>query len=260
VDIYLFLLRESKGQTEFTVPYESLAESLGIPASDRPVYQAQLARVLRKMDRRYGLIRYLPQAYRGDIRVRLLLPMEDAFGIPAGYWEYGWSGALSLPGKLAYLVNRLRSERSPARPRWSASLATLSRDHGLTVLAMSKGTTALRRANLVEVDYDDLPMEPEGELRPNIFTPLPLYDRRALPGAWARLEALHGKDVSDRARRCAVLVYKDDDVETVERFIALEKAYGREKVEKAYKIIAAKAPHNPKRGAGYFINTVKRMD
>jgi hypothetical protein len=48
------------------------------------------------------------------------------------------------------------------------------------------------------------------------------------------------------ARRCVEAVYEDSDADAVERFIMLEKRYGRERVEAAYEVVADKDPSNPK--------------
>ena len=44
------------------------------------------------------------------------------------------------------------------------------------------------------------------------------------------------------------------------RFILLEERYGRDKVRRAYDLIAQRRTDNPKRSVGYFINTIKKLE
>ena len=109
------------------------------------------------------------------------------------------------------------------------------------------------------MEYDSLPEKPDETRRPNLYTPLPLYDPLLLDRKWAALEAAHGKDMTSRARQWAALVYKDCDWRAVEQFIGLEQRYGREKIEKAASIISMKAADNPHRSVGYFVGTVMNL-
>jgi hypothetical protein len=145
------------------------------------------------------------------------------------------------------------------RPRWSVAALTLASRHGMSVYFVQTGTVALRRANLLDVEYGQLPKDPDITRHPNIYTPLPFYDPLLLDAKWQELEKRFGKDMTNRGRACVALVYKDSDWRAVEQFIALEQEYGREKVEQAAAIIGAKDVDNPQRCVGYFIGIIKNL-
>jgi hypothetical protein len=254
-DLYLLLLKASKGENGFSIAYDAVSREMGFTDYSNP--RNEILWRLKRLDK-LGVLRFQALPRAADIRI-VLTPLEgDAVDIPAAYWDFGWSRRLTMAGKISYLVNKLRSERSPMRPRWSAALDTMVRDHGISKAVFVKGTSELRRANLLEVEYDELTMT-GGDRRPNIYTPRSLYDPAVLDKAWADLERRFGGEKLARARRCADLVYEDSDAATVERFIQLEEAHGREKVEEAYKLISLKHPANPRRTAAYFIATIQNL-
>jgi hypothetical protein len=224
----------------------------------RTAYRRQITKTLLKLQNEYGLIG-TTFTYGGDARVDVSPSTGEVVGMPDDYWAWGWSRRLGFQGKVMFLLNRYYSETFPSRPRWSVPVEKIAREHGLTPGFVRQGTTELRRANLVAVEYDELAKDPDESRRPNIYTPLPLYDPAGLDRAWAVLEARYGGEVLTRGRKCAQLVYADSDADAVERFILLEKEFGREKVQRAYDLIAQKNPDNPRRCVGYFIGTVQGM-
>jgi hypothetical protein len=159
-----------------------------------------------------------------------------------------------------YVLSLYYSAVSLSTPQWSLAGETIAARHGLSRWFVTEGVTALRRANLLDVVYDNVPQNNDTLRRhANTYYPLLLYDPAGLDSAWQGLEKKYGKEKSNRARRCAVLVYKDCDFRAVEQFIGLEEKYGREKMERAKKIIAQKSPDNPRRTVGYFVNTVMAL-
>lgn len=251
-DLYLLILRESQGRPKFSIGYQRLADLLAITAAPRN----QVRRSLLSLANEYGLIRITERPRAEDLDIEIV-PLEgETVGMPADYWTFGWDKKLTTAGEVSFLVNKFRSERSSMRPRWSASLETLVREHGLSQRKIVDGTTELRRANLLEVEYDQLDAT-GGDRSPNIYTPRELYDPAALERSWADLRARFGEEKLSRARRCAALVYEDSDADVVERFIRMEESHGVEKVEKAYQYIAVKHPSNPRRTAAYFIAMIQ---
>ena len=257
-DVYLYALKAGGGTPSFDLAYDPLAESLGIADMGRTAYRRQITKTLVKLQGEYGLI-HTTFTYGGDARVEVVPSTGDATGMPADYWTWGWNRRLGFEGKVMTVLNRCYSESSPSRPRWSVPVEKIARDHGLTPGFVRQGTTELRRANLVAVEYDELAKHPDDSRRPNVYTPRPLYDPAELDRAWAALEARYGGEALARGRRCAQLVYADSDADAVERFILLEREYGREKVQRAYDLIAQKDPDNPRRCVGYFIGTVRGL-
>jgi hypothetical protein len=124
---------------------------------------------------------------------------------------------------------------------------------------LSHGTTELRRANLVEVEYGELTIDGSGPREPNAYTPGPLYDPRLLEEKWTALEKTYGREAFLRGKAYAALVYEDSDADLVERFILLERGRGRDRMEAAAKKIGAKHPSNPRRSAAYFIGIVRNL-
>ena len=55
------------------------------------------------------------------------------------------------------------------------------------------------------------------------------------------------------------MVFEENNLQTILALIDLEDKYGQAIIEEASKKIAEKNPDNPKRSAGYLINTIKAM-
>ena len=261
---YLYLCKEAfRKPTALTIDldYAALAKSLGIDSMTPIDFRRQINKTLDKLQNRYGLAT-VTTAYGKPAQVRLVdgppgyAPGPSAVvAIPSSYWVYAWQKRLSFAGKVMTILNLHYSSVSTMRPRWSASEPTLAGRHGVSVWFLQQGIIELRRANLLDVEYDSLPEKPEHR-RPSIYTPLEFYDPIVLDKKWRDLEAAYGKEQTARARQYAALVCKDCDWRAVEQFIVLEKRYGREKVEKAAAIIMLKAIDNPLRSFGYFVGTI----
>jgi hypothetical protein len=259
-DTYLYLCKESfrnPAESVIDLDYAALAASLGIDSMTSVDFRRQINKTLDKLHDRYGLATVIT-GYGKPAQVRLTGTAGPTVAIPSAYWAYGWQKRLAFAGKVMEILNLHYSGLSVMRPRWSASEPTLASRHGVSVWFLQQGIVELRRANLLDVEYDSLPQKPDHR-RPNIYTPLPLYDPLLLDRKWAELEAAHGKEKTGRARQCAALVLKDCDWRAVEQFIGLEERYGREKVRKAASIIGLKAVDNPHRSVGYFVGTVMSL-
>jgi hypothetical protein len=245
-------------ESTFGLDYVALAASLGIDSMTPVDFRRQINKTLDKLHDLYGLATVITR-YGKPAQVRLTGTAGPTVAIPSSYWAFGgWQKRLAFAGKVMEILNLHYSGLSVMRPRWSASEPTLASRHGVSVWFLQQGIVELRRANLLDVEYDSLPQKPDHR-RPNIYTPLPLYDPLLLDRKWAELEAAHGKEKTGRARQCAALVLKDCDWRAVKQFIGLEDRYGREKVGKAASIIGLKAVDNPHRSVGYFVGTVKSL-
>jgi hypothetical protein len=221
-------------------------------------FRRQINKTLDKLQDRYSLASVTTR-YGKPAQVRLIGTPGPVVSIPSAYWAFGgWQKRLGFSGKVMVILDLHYSGLSPMRPRWSASEPTLASRHGVSIWFLQQGIVELRRANLLDVEYDSLPEKPDHR-RPNIYTPLAFYDPLLLDKKWAALEVAYGKEKTGRARQWAALVYKDCDFRAVEQFIGLEQRYGREKVEKAASIISLKAADNPRRSVGYFVGTVESL-
>jgi hypothetical protein len=258
-DVYLYLRKEVYGGPPGCVidlDYARLASSLGIDSMAPNDFRRQITKTLEKI-REYNLARVTTR-FGKNAEVSLIDLPGPVTAIPSGYWIYGWQKRLSFAAKVLSVLGSHYSGISPMRPRWSMAAVTLASRHGMSIWFVQTGTVDLRRANLLDVEYDELLEKPDHR-RPNIYTPLAFYDPKQLDSKWSGLESRFGKEVTGRARDYAALVYKDSDWRAVEQFISLEQRYGREKVEAAAEIIKAKSPDNPRRTVGYFIMTVKKL-
>ncbi len=260
-DTYLYLCKETFKRpvdTAVTLDYAELAASLGIDSMTPVDFRRQINKVLGKLQDNYKLISVIT-GYGKAAQVRLNADAKQTVSILSGYWVYGWQKKLGFSAKVMTVLGLYYSALSPIRPRWSASQATLASRHGMSPWFVQTGTVELRRANLLDVEFDSLAEEPNDSRKPNIYTPLAFYNPLLLNKKWAELEIEFGMEKTNRARQWAALVYKDCDWRAVEHFIRLEQRYGLEKLEKAAAIIAKKAADNPRRCVGYFINTVMSL-
>jgi hypothetical protein len=260
-DTYLYLVKEYDGNAEgnLTIDYDKIADSLGISKMSKEDYRRQINKVLEKLDTKYKLITYKSPERNQNAEVRILkLSQEDKINIPTTYWRYGWNTALKFPAKVMYLINLSYSQKSPDG-RFSIAREKLSSDHHISESFISDGNQELRRLNLLDIQYGDLEDLKFSQRQANTYFVQELYDPNELKAKLKYLEQKHGKDKFNRAIHGASIVYEENNLKTIYALLELEDKYGEPIVSEAVKKISEKNPDNPKRSAGYLINTIKSM-
>jgi hypothetical protein len=175
--------------SSFLLNYDSCAAQLGILSMGNVAYRRQINKVLDKLQDRYGLVS-AARVYGKDAQVRFtgahIDTAQETVSVPAAYWDFGWARRLGFPAKVMYVLGRYYSSVSLSRPKWTMAATTIAARHGLTRWFVETGTISLRRANLLDVDYDE--QNPDGPRHSNGYTPLPLYDPAQLEARWTALE------------------------------------------------------------------------
>jgi hypothetical protein len=268
-DAYLYLLKEYNGNNDAKVSlnFQKLAESLGIEKMGNEAYRRQIIKVLEKLKDKYKLVDF-PDPRRNkdaeiilkdpeDARKRYALPETGFFEIPADYFKYGWNRKLSLRAKAFYLINLSRTTKSS--PSWFMSRETIAKNYHISETFITDGVRELRQQNLLDVQYDATDKTNFKQRLANVYTPLELYDPAERESKIKELETKYGKEKVERAKRNAALVYEENNLKTLIALADLEGKYGQSLVEEAAKKIAQKNTDNPKRSAGYLINSIKSM-
>ena len=260
-DVYLYLLKYSfsKPETTLVINYDTLAHSLGIDTTMPETYRAMIYQIFGKLRDKYKLIEYYSQLLP-NVKFRIRALPGESLPIPAGYFKWGWNRHLAFTGKVMEMLSLYYSSTSATRPKWSLTVGTIAAWHGFNKEFVWTGTQTLRRKNLIDVEYFELPQDKNEQRKPNVYMPLPLYDPAALESAWQKMETKYGKEKTDRGRKYAGLVFKDCDPVAVEKLIALEKQFGLDKMEKAAKIVGAMTAYNPKRSLEYFFGIVRKLE
>ncbi len=264
-DIYLYLLKVfgRNPEAKLTLSYESLARYLGIYEGwDSVDYRRQITKSLKKLERRYKLIKF-ETGYGKEATVMLAArdaEEEDYFGLPDDYFNFGWNRILSLRAKFCYLINLSNSDISDTKPFWSKSVEGIAGDFGKVSQDIIKtGMGELRRRRLIEVKYDTLTGKPYKERLPKMYKVLKLYDPKELESRLSDLELKHGKEAYSRARKYAGIVFEENNPQVVEDIILKAKQYGWKTIKKAFAIVSRKNIDNPKRGYSYVVGTIERM-
>ena len=269
-DLYLLLLREFDGNEtgRVKVDYEKLAGELGLGELSRTAYRRQINRSLRKLEKRYCLLRFEP-VYGKAGTVFLLSyeskneayrpPQEWYFQIPAAYWNYGWARKLSFPAKYGYLINLAYAGISEARPWWFASRKILSERFKISKWFISRGMQELRRLNVIDVQYGGIEKEGRKEKTAKSYKLIGLYDPAKVEEQWDKLEVLYGKKSLEKARGYARLVFEENSPVTIKDLLERIKIYGDDKVKRAFDIVERKNIDNPKRNYGYVVGILRRM-
>lgn len=268
-DVYLYFLSlyNDNPDGKVTLNYDALAQSLSIDKMTREDYRRQINKVLEKLKDKYKLIDFQnPQRNQdADIVLKSIqdptkpysAPKENKALLPTTYWKYHWNQTLPLSAKVMYLINMLYSKDSS--PSWFMARSTISKRHHISESFISDGTQALRKQNLLFVQYGELEGKSYKDRPANIYTPKPFYNPEDLEKAFAKLESQYGKDTFDKIRQIASIVYEDNDPRVMKTLLDLEKTYGEAVVLEASQKIGDKNPDNPKRSTGYLINTIKAI-
>ncbi len=262
-DIYLYFLKEFNGnkQSKLTLDYDNLAKSLRIDNMSKEDYRRQINKVLLKLKDKYKLIEFQSPKRNQNTEIQLLnsqISPEGSVNLPTTYWRYGWNKTLSFPSKILYLVNSLYTQSSPSG-RFYVSREKLSKSHGISESFISEGNKFLRKLNLLDIEYGELEDLKFGKRQANIYTLMEFYNPEDLKKNLSKLAERHGQEKLDRAVKTASLVFEENNQKTIEVLIDLEDKYGQAVTEEASKKISEKSEDNPKRSAGYLINTIKAI-
>lgn len=259
-DAYLYLLSQYDGNKDLklTLNYDKLADSLGIGHMTKEDYRRQINKVLDKLQGKYQLIKFKNPERNQAAEITLIENRtEEVLNLPTTYWRYGWNKTVSFPAKVMYMI--ILSYTSPTSPDFFMSRETLSQKHHISKSFITDGTRELSKLNLLQIKYGELEGKSYSERDANEYTPKPFYDPEELKKELIALEQKHSKEKFNRAIHAATIVYEESNLKTIYALIELEDKYGEPIVSKALKKIQEKNPDNPKRSAGYLINTVKSM-
>lgn len=259
LDLYLHFLRVGLSTGAFApVDVPRAVTALGYEDQGPVANRRRLHKIFRRLDA-YGLVE-VKETYGQDPAVRARPGASTAtVALSDNYFVWGWDRRLTLAGKVFALLSHYYAERSPASPRWSQSQVALADRHGLTEWFVSRGVVALRRENLVEVDYDDQPTIADPRRRPNIYTPGAFVDPTERERDIRRMESRYGAEAVKRARALARLLYEDNDPRVVEKLIDLETHHGRAVLAEAARLLGRKKPDNPKRSYPYFAGVARGL-
>lgn len=261
-DVYLYLLKEVNGNTRqtLTLDYDNLAKSIGISQMSVEDYRRQINKVLDKLHEKYHLIKFESPKRNQNTEIHLISEPRDltTLNIPTTYWRNNWNQTLSFPAKVMYLINLSYSQSSPSGSV-SVSRESLAKTHNISESFISQGNQELRRLNLLDIKYSELEDMKFSQRQPNVYTVQELYDPKDLKEDLNKLTQKYGKEKLDRAVKTASLVFEENNPKTIQALMELEDKYGQSTVEEASMKISEKNPDNPKRSAGYLINTVKSI-
>ncbi len=260
-DTYLYLLKEYDGNKDqtLTLDFDNLAKSLNIHSMSKEDYRRQINKVLDKLKAKYKLIKFKQPDRNQNAEITLNLdPLADKLNIPSDYWRNRWNQTLSFPSKVMYLINLSYTQKSP-QGSFSISRENLSKNHGLSESFISQGNQELRKLNLLDIKYSELEDQSFNLRKPSIYTLQDLYNPKDLKKELKSLEQTHGKEKLHRAVKTASLVFEENNPKTIQVLIDLENQYGQETIQEAASKISQKNVDNPKRSAGYLINTIKSM-
>ena len=256
-DTYLYILSQYNNNPDLTltINYNKLSDSLGINTMSKEDYRRQINKVLTKLQDKYNLIKFNNPSRNQNVTITLTKnKTPDSFNLPTTYWKYHWNQTLSLPSKTMYLINLFYTQHSPS---WFMSRETISNTFNISESFISDGTMSLRKLNLLEVKYGDLEDNTYTNRKANIYVPKRLYDPKELERQLKALESKYTQEKVSRAIQAAASVFEQNNPQTIQALIDLEDKYGQAIIQQAVNQISQKNPDNPKRSAGYLINSIK---
>ncbi|MFW6129673.1 MAG: phospholipase D-like domain-containing protein [Atribacterota bacterium] len=264
-DLYLLLLYNAKEINTIDFDFDEYAKDLGIEDMTVNAYRRQIIKSLRKLKSRYDLIKVeFEHGKNADVKLLDIndedndynYPEENYFLLPAEYFKYGWNRKLKFAGKFSYLINRYMVQENKSK-YWSMGRIQLTEKFNLEKDAITKGMQELRKLNIIDIDYS--PTNEDGKhIAPSIYKLIGLYSSEEHEKKLGQLEEKYGKERLKKAREFTEVVYRQNDIEAIERIINLTEEYGEEKIKKAQEILSKKAIDNPKRTFRYAAGIIKR--
>jgi len=263
-DLYLLLLYYAKEETSFNFDFDRFAEYLQISDMSATAYRRQIIKTLRKLEDRYKLIE-VEFRHGRDARVSLLdiegrgekyeYPSDNYFLLPSEYFKYGWDRTLSLRAKFCYLVNLYKYRKLNSR-FWSLSREKLNDKFGPHFATIGQGMNELRRYNIIDTVYSEVYGLYE-ERGPARYELLGLYCPREHGKELSRLSNKYGEESFQEARKLAGVIFRQNDIEAIEKIIKLGNEYGSDKIKRAYELLSEKRIDNPKRTFRYAVGIIR---
>lgn len=258
LQLYLILLKASSPSLQ--IDYQETAQLLGISKMSRSAYRRQIIKVLKKLDRDYGLIRFEPR-HGKDAVVTLMdpVPQENYFEIPLELFSFGWLQTLSQRALYAWLILSDQASYARTSPTIKVGLETLKKRYFVSQQTLGEGFRELARENLIEIFYGRAANFKEREFETASYVPLPLYNPKVRDQDLARLEKLYGEYAFEQTRDWARAFFKEKDPAVIETLLGLRLTYSPEWVDLAMKkIILEKDVGNPARSLPYLIGILKQ--
>ncbi|MBN2407090.1 MAG: hypothetical protein JXJ19_05285 [Elusimicrobia bacterium] len=265
-DLYLLLLFNAKKENIIDFNFDEYAKSLAIEEMTATAYRRQIIKSLKKLQDKYKLIK-VDFNYADNANVKLLniknknedykYPEENYILLPSEYYVYGWNKKLSFRAKYCYLINRYMVNEYKSK-YWSMTLKDLSKKFHLIPDTITKGMQELRKLNIIVIEYSTR-KEDYVHIQPSVYELLDLYSIEDYEKSLKQLEDKYGKDKVKNAIEFAVVIYCQKDIETIEKIINITEKYGEDKIDKAYKILSAKAVDSPKRTFRYAIGIIEGL-
>jgi len=264
-DAYLYLLKEfdQNQEKKLTLDYDNLAKALKLDQMPIEDYRRQIRKTLEKLKEKYKLITFAPPKRNQNAEVTLtnLGDLNDStktVQIPTTFFRYSWNKTLSFSAKVMYLIDLLLTQESHSQS-FSIGREKLSQTYGISKSFVSNGNQELRRQNLLEIKYGELENNRFSEREASTYILQDLYNPEDQKIKLKDLERKHGKEKLDHSKTIAQIVFEENNPRTIEALIDLENQFGPEILNTAAMKIQDKNPDNPKRSAGYLINTIKSM-
>lgn len=234
-DLYLFLVKKAQETNSNVIPvdYDEFAgQGLGYFKKER----IDIYRVLRKLDKKYGLIKY----EAGNSEVTLIkISCASYITIPYAYWEYGWDRKLSLSGKYMYFIALCEAQKSNLDPYWFRSYKDLARIYYISEGSITNGTTELQKENILEI-YRSKPEKagrfesrPANNYRLNSLQPAGKFQQE-----FGALSYKYGADITAKADELSAVLNEPKDIEKIEIYIELINSYGYDKVKQVNSKVA----------------------
>lgn len=262
-DIYLYLLEQAQEESkqELTLDYDKVAKYLGINKEMTEIaYRRQISKVLKKLDKKYRLIKSELQ-YAKDAKITLLnKKTETGFYLPKDYFTFGWNRLLSMRAKFCYLINFSEANISDTQPYWTKSVKEITEKYDISRDVIAKGMGELRIRKLIEVMYDDLTDKDYRKRKPKMYKIVRLYNPKQLDIELTRVAEQYGEKEYKKARKYAEIVFEEYNPQIIEDIIIKTKEYSSKKIKDAFAIVAKKNIDNPKRKYSYVIGILENWE
>jgi len=267
-ELFLQLWREHVGRPkgkrgEMKVDFKAYAERLGLDkAMTDTQHRAAILRVLRKLDREYGLLSLVPK-HGGTRTVKMKLRRareESGIAVPVEFWEYGWINTLGLSEKVLYLVALVETEESRNKPWWSLSQERIARKYSIHHWTVNKALDGLEQEEILEVRRSSVVDGRFDLRRPNDYRLKPLMSPEDIRAEWGHLESTYGEKKLEKARELAGRLDRPNSRDVAETYLTLMGKYELPQIEAATDYVAQLAPDNPYRHVGTVINHLKQIE
>jgi HKD family nuclease len=193
-----------------------------------------------------------------DVNKDYVLPQENYFQVPEGFWEYGLSKELDAAQQLTYFICLYEQAHQAPKLYWWLGLDVMQKKYHISDTTLVRCFAVLEKMDLITVlRAPTTPGKNYYDRKANQYRVKPLLSPGERMSLWQKMEKKYSKIKVKAAREMAAVLDWENDFNNVEGLIVLIDKYGESAVREGLSRMADYSRQNSARNMAYLTKVVE---